>query len=90
MHKAAYMRYPPHLRIFAPGTKSSGMLFGVNCDSMMFRIKLINVAAAAFIPGVLQKISTVRPKRKPQMRSSLRFVWRGSLSKKIIYMHAVA
>ena len=85
-----YTVYLLHLRLLTPGIKSSGIPLCAKAESHGLRIKPKSVAAAAFIPGVLQNMSTHTPKRKLHISSSLRVVWRGNLMMKMIYMHAVA
>ena len=69
-----YTKYLLHLRLLTPGTKSSGMPLCANAESKWGRIKPSNVAAAEFIPGVLQNMSTHNPKRKLQISCSFRVV----------------
>ena len=73
-----------------PGVKSSAVPFWVKAESKGLRMNPSMVAAAAFSPGVLQNMSTHKPKRKLHIKSSFRVVWRGNFIMKMIYMYAVA
>ena len=90
VHRSEYTMYLLHLRLRTPGIKSSGIPLCANAESKGLRMKPSRVAAAAFIPGVLQNISTQSPNRKLHISSSLRVVCRGNLMIKIMYKHAVA
>ena len=79
-----YTIYLLHFKLRTPGTKSSANPFCVKAASRGFRTKPRSVAAAAFIPGVLQNISTKRPKKKLHTSNSFLVVWRGSLMMKMI------
>ena len=60
--------------VLKEGMRLSGLSRGVNKRSKEGRRKASNTVAAAFIPGVSEKMSMVNPKKKAHSISSLREV----------------
>lgn len=61
-------------KLLTEGMRLSGLSLGVNRRNSEGRRKASNTVAAAFIPGVSEKMSMVSPKKKAHSINSLREV----------------